>query len=194
MRFTGNAASAADVFPADDYFLACTHVQDKNKEGQPLVSKKGNDMWILEMSVNEGPQKDRKLWHYLVFLPAGAPGHGMTLKTIKAFGIDPEGDIDLLPEHLLNVVVKAKVKVEPGTDEFPEPKNQIARWYTPGELAKPAPIGGEAHPGASDETAGTAQEPDDFDPKKLEKESQSAAAKAAAKTPAPAGKKSLWGK
>lgn len=195
MRFTGNAASDPNsVIPADEYFLCCTHVQDKDKEGNPLKSKKGNDMWVLEMTVHEGPQKDRKLWHYMVFLAAGAPGHGMTLKSIKAFGIDPEGDIDLLPEHLLNVVVKAKVKVDPGTDEYPEPKNAIAKWFTPGELAKPTAVGGEPNPGESTEADpnGTAQEPDEFDPAKMEK--QAAAAKPAPAAPAAPAKKPLWGK
>ncbi len=191
MRYTGNAKSdPSSTYPPGEYFLTCTHVQDKDKEGNPLKSKKGNDMWILELTVAEGEHKDRKQWHYLVFLPPGAPGHGMTLKSLKAFGIDPEGDNDILPEHLLNVTVKVNVKIE--ESEGYDPKNAVAKWFSPGELSKPAPIGGEAHPGASAEDPnGTAQDPDSFDPKELEK--QAAASKPAPTTPAAPAKKPLWG-
>jgi hypothetical protein len=188
MRFTGNAKSDPNaVYPADDYFLTCTHVQDKDKEGNPLKSKKGNDMWVLELTVAEGPHKDRKQWHYLVWLPAGAPGHGMTLKALKAFGIDPEGDNDILPEHLLNVTVKARVGIQ--EQDGYEPKNVVDKWYTPSELAKPAAIA------AAEAAAGTAQAPEDdatsFDPKKLEGQPPAQPAAPAAAAPGP--RKSLWG-
>jgi hypothetical protein len=184
MRFTGNAKSdPSSIYPEGDYFLTCTHIQDKDKDGNPLRSKKGNDMWILELTVAEGPHKDRKQWHYLVWLPAGAAGHGMTLKALKAFGLDPEGDNEILPEHLLNITVKAKVKID-DSGEF-DPKNQVAKWYTPGELAKPAAVQGE-------DPNGSAQEPESFDPKELEKQSVPAKT-ATAVAPAPV-KKALWGK
>ncbi len=182
MKFKGNAKSdTSNVFPEDEYFLTCTHVQDKDKEGNPLKSKAGNDMWILEFSVSEGPQKDRKLWHYLVFIPEGLPGHGMPLKCLKAFGIDPEGETDILPEHLLNVTIKAKVKIEQKDDY--DPANRIAKFFTPDSLMKP---------GATEAEAGSAQEPPEdptsFDPSKLEKKPE-AQAKPAETTP----RKTLWG-
>lgn len=191
MRFKGDQKSDPNsTYPADDYFLTCTHVQDRDKEGNPLKSKKGNDMWVLELTVAEGPHKDRKQWHYLVWLPAGAPGHGMTLKALKAFGIDPEGDNDILPEHLLNVMVKARVGIQESAGF--DPKNVVEKWFTPTDLAKPA-----ASAASREAEAGSAQEPDEatsFDPAKLEKESQAAAAKAAAPAPAAAPKKKgLWG-
>lgn len=181
MRYTGNAASDPNsTFPIGEYFLTCTHVQDKDEEGNDLVSKSGNNMWILEFTVSEGPHKDRKMWHYLVWLKAGKPGHGMTLKSLKAFGIDPEGDNDILPQHLLNVTVKCDVKIDEGDGQF-DPKNVVRKWHNPGELSKPGTV-------ATDEEAGTAQEPDEatsFDPKELEKP---------APKPAPAGaKKNPWG-
>jgi|CXWL01.1.fsa_nt_gi hypothetical protein len=180
MRYTGSAKSdPSSVYPPGEYFLTCTHVQDKDKEGNPLKSKKGNDMWILELTVAEGEHKDRKQWHYLVFLPPGAPGHGMTLKSLKAFGIDPEGDNDILPEHLLNVTVKVNVKIE--ESEGYDPKNAVAKWFNPGELTKPGATQAE-------DPNGTAQEDTSFDPKELEKP---APAKPAA--PAAPAKKPLWG-
>lgn len=188
MKFTGNAKSDPNTtYPADDYFLTCTHVQHLDKDGNALKSKKGNDMWVLELTVAEGPHKDRKQWHYLVWLPAGAPGHGMVLKALKAFGLNPEGENEILPDHLLNVTVKARVKIDEGDGTF-DPKNVVAKWFTPDELAKP---------GAADAEAGSAQEPDEatsFDPKKLE---QPAAKQAVPQGPPPQQaaptKKPLWG-
>lgn len=187
MKFRGSAASdPSSVYPAGDYFLTCTHVQDKDKDGHPLKSKAGNDMWVLELTVAEGEHKDRKQWHYLVWLLAGTPGHGMALKALKAFGIDPEGDNEILPEHLLNVTVKAAVKIQPAEDGY-DAKNVVGKWYVPGELSKPAAP--EGHPGESaevdeHETAG------DFDPAKLEKQLAAVAAKPAQAAPK---KKPLWG-
>lgn len=177
MKFKGNSSSdLSGTFPEGEYYLTCTHVQHLDKDGNPLKSKKGNDMWVLEFTVAEGPHKDRKLWHHLVFIPEGQPGHGMPLKCLKAFGIDPEGENEILPEHLLELTVKAKVKVE-ASDNY-DPANKVARFVTPeGDLRKPAD--------------------GSFDPEKLEKESEPAAAAPAA-TPAPAApaqaaKKPLWG-
>lgn len=198
MRFKGNAASDPNsVYPADDYFLTCTHVQDKDKEGNPLKSKKGNDMWVLELTVAEGPHQNRKQWHYLVWLPAGAPGHGMTLKALKAFGIDPEGDNDIEPNQLLNVTVKAKVDIQESAGY--EPKNVVGKWYVPdGEGTKPGTT-------TTADDAGDAQDPgnaagDSFDPEELEQKktatavaTKPAAAKPAVTKPATA-KKALWGK
>ncbi len=220
MQFKGNAASDPNAcFPADDYFLTCTKVQDKDKNDFPLKSKKGNDMWVLELTVAEGPHKDRKMWHYLVFIPEGLPAHGMALKCLKAFGINPEGENEILPEHLLNVMVKAAVKVDDKQDGF-EPKNQVAKWYMPpeGEATETAAEATEETTTASEpeDPNGTAQEEDSFDPEELERQNQAAiaAAKAAAEklkkppvkpAPAPAkpapakpaptpAKKPLWGK
>lgn len=185
MRFTGSAVSDPNsVYPADDYFLTCTDVQSLDKNGEPLKSKKGNDMWVLEFTVAEGPHKNRKQWEYLVWLPAGSPGHGMTLKALKAFGIDPEGDNDILPEHLLNVTVKAKVKVDESAGY--EPKNTIDKWYMPG--------GEGQKPVTAVDQNGTAQEADSFDPNALENNvpAPTPITKQIAK-PAVA-KKPLWGK
>lgn len=143
MRYRGDQSSdPGGTFPKDDYFLTCTGVQDKDKHGQDLVSSKGNDMWVLEMTVAEGPFQNRKLWHYLVWLAPGAPGHGMTLKALKAFGIDPEGEADYHPNHLLNITVKANVDIQQ-SDGY-EPKNVIKKWYTPEEIRKPGIEEGDA--------------------------------------------------
>jgi len=185
MKFKGNAKSdTSKVFPEGDYFLTCVHVQDKDKEGNDLLSKKGNSMWVLEFAVAEGPHKDRRVFHHLVFIPEGKPGHGMPLGCIKGFGYDPEGDIDIQPAHLKDLTIKAKVKIE--EQDGYEPQNKIARFYKPdGELRKLAAL---AEPGSSSAAPGT-----DFDPKKLEQESATDAGQqgqAPAKAPA---RKPLWG-
>lgn len=181
MKFTGNAKSDPNsCFAVGDRYLTCTYVQYKDEHGKPLKSKANNDMWILELTVAEDPDKNRKMWHYLVWLKAGAGGHGMTLKCLKAFGLDPEGENDIQPDHLLNVTVKAFVKID--ESEGYEPKNVIGKWFSPDELVKPAPFGN-----------GTAQEPEklpvgatDFPPAE-----QQATAKPPVQAPK---KKSLWGK
>ena len=183
MKFRGDGRSdLSGTFPEGEYFLTCTHVQHLDKSEQPLKSKKGNDMWVLEFTVAEGEHKDRKLWHHLVFIPAGAPGHGMPLKCLKAFGIDPEGDTDILPEHLEGLTVKARVKVET-SDEY-DPANKVARFITPeGGLQKPR--GGDTS----------------FDPAELDKQAQPAVQPAPAPQAQPssaqvqpqAAKKPLWG-
>ncbi len=123
MKFHGDSSSdTGSYFPEGEYFLQCTGVQDKDKDGNDLKSQKGNDMWVLEFTVAEGEFKDRKLWHYLVWLPAGVPGHGMALKCLKAFGIDPNGDIEVVPGHLDGLTVKAVVKVEQSDPKY-DPKN-----------------------------------------------------------------------
>ena len=192
MRYRGEASSDPSAcFPKEDYFLTCTNVQDKDKEGNPLKSKKGNDMWILELTVAEGPHKDRKLWHYLVWLLAGAPGHGMTLKCLKAFGIDPEGDNDILPEHLLNLTVKATVGIDDKDSQY-EPKNVIVKWHNPGELKKPGDTSFNTEElekaGQGGQTALASVPPAQAQP-------QAAATPAQAPAPAQAagGKKPLWG-
>lgn len=218
MRFKGNAASDPNAcFPAEEgMFLRCTGVQHLNKDNEDLFSKSGNPMWILEMTVEEGPSKGRKLWHYLVWIPEGKPAHGMVLKALKAFGIDPEGDIEVLPEHLEGTLVKADVKIDNKDPQY-EPKNVIGKWYTPdGSEPTPEAAAEEAAPEdapaeTAEEAAGTAQEPDSFDPAELERQNAAAAAALALKNkktlpptkaapkplpkPAPApAKKPLWGK
>lgn len=176
MRYKGNAESdPGGTFPKDDYFLKCTHVQDKDKEGNDLISSKGNNMWVLEFTVAEGPFANRKMWHYLVWLPEGKPGHGMALRSIHAFGLDPEGENDYNPGHFLNVTVKATVDIDsqPGYS----PKNVIKKWFVPDEVSKPDP------------TEGDAQEPngkvdESFSPKE----------EALASSAPPAKRKAPWGK
>lgn len=201
MRYQGSAASdPGSTFPEGDYYLECTAVQDKDKEGNDKKSKNGNDMWVLELTVKEGEFAGRKVWHYLVWLPAGAPGHGMTLRAIHAFGHDPEGDNDYTPDHFLNVTVKAFVKIDPAKDGY-QASNKIGKWYVPE---------GEAAPTGAD--GGSAAEPEggdtSFEPPAEEKELAAAGAgpktgaRPAAAKPAPAaaakpaaggGKKPLWG-
>lgn len=197
MRFQGDASKAGSTFPEGDYYLKCTAVRTNDKDGNDLKSKKGMDMWVLELTVNEGPYEGRKLWDYLVWFPAEEAGHGMTLRKIHAFGFDPQGDNDYQPEHFKDVVVKAKVVIE-AQDGY-EPSNKVKKWYVPPDAAPTGVDGGSAV-----ETEGGDAS---FEPPAEEKEPVAAGAgpktgaRPAAAKPAPAaakpaavgGKKPLWG-
>ena len=205
MRFTGDAASdPGTTFPEGDYFLKCTAVRSKDKEGNDMKSKAGNFMWALEMTVTEGDYAGRKIFHYLVWLPAGSPGHGMTLRLIHSFGFDPNGDNDYEPEHFLDRTVKVAVKIEPAKDGY-EPKNAIKKWYVPeGEAAAAGVDGGSAAEPAEGAEVDTSFVPDESEgggtavatkpvaaaPRAA---SKPAPAKAAAPKPATPAKKPLWG-
>lgn len=178
------------TFPDGEYFLNCTDVQDTNKDGEELFSKKsGHKQYILEMTVSEGPYKGRKLWHYLTFIPPVAGennGHGMVLKCLKSFGLPFDGDLDfdtdLHPSKFKGQTVRAKVAIEQNDIAY-EPKNVIKRFLVVGDPSRvpPAP-----------EAAG------DFDAEALEKEAQArkapAPAPAKAAAAAPVKSKAPWRK
>jgi len=133
MKFTADPTQdKASTFPDGDYFLTCTDVQSMDKYGKPLRSKKnGYDQYILEMTVSDGPYKNRKLWHYLTFIPA-VPGvnngHGMALRCLHAFGLPYEGEIVVEPDMFIDVTVRAKVAVEQNDAQY-DPKNVIKKFY-----------------------------------------------------------------
>lgn len=128
-------ADKGSTFPAAEYFLTCTDVSSLDKDGNPLRTAKGDEKYILEMTVADGQYKGRKLWHTLPFIPAikgENNGHGMTLKCLKAFGIDIEsGEVDIEPELFMGKTIRAKVKIEPAktvNGKTYDARNQIDRF------------------------------------------------------------------
>lgn len=170
VQFQGDAsADRGSTFPGDDYFLTCVDVQDKDKDGKALKSKKkGYDQFILEMAVAEGqPYANRRLWHYLTFIPAVKGennGHGMALRCLHAFGIPFEGNIDVTPEMFKGVTVRAKVVIEQNDPQY-DPKNVIKKFYITDDqpqqpAAKPAYEPGADEPAPSEQlTRQTEQKP-----------------------------------
>lgn len=109
-------------FPADDYFLTCTDAKERKSK------KSGRDMIEIELAVATGPCEGRRVWHYLTFIEAGSPGHGMTLHCLHAFGLPHDGPIEVSAEQFKGVTVKAKVEIEEASGEY-RAKNVVKDWY-----------------------------------------------------------------
>jgi hypothetical protein len=52
-------------------------------------------MLRLELEIDEGPYKGRKVWTNIVFNPKGDPGHGLTVQALKAFGFEHDGEFNI---------------------------------------------------------------------------------------------------
>lgn len=65
----------------------------KIKEAEEKTSKKGHDMILAKCSpVNEPSFEDVTIWHYVVFIPKGEPGDGISVHFRKAIGVPFGGD------------------------------------------------------------------------------------------------------
>ena len=163
VQYHGDAtADRGSTYPGGDYFLTCVDVQDKDKEGKPLKSKRaGHDQFILEMAVADGPYKGRRLWHYLTFIPAVKGennGHGMALRCLHAFGIPFEGDIDVVPSMFKDVTVRAKVIVEQNDPQY-DPKNAIKKFYISDDQTRKTAEKPPYEPGAEEGQSSNEPEP-----------------------------------
>ncbi len=187
VQYYGDAtADRGSTYPGGDYFLECVDVQDKDKEGNPLKSKKaGHDQFILEMAVADGPYKGRRLWHYLTFIPAVKGennGHGMALRCLHAFGIPFEGNIDVVPKMFMGVTVRAKVIVEQNDPQY-DPKNAIKKFYISDDQAERPAEKPAYEPGA--EPGQSSREPEPS-------EKSTRQAEPAASSPAPRKARAPW--
>ena len=134
------AADAADAYPyapaGEGYFLKVRNAKEE-------VSKKGNSMISKDYVIAEGEFEGIHVFDYLVFIPAGARGHGMAIHQLKAHGLPWEGDVEVSAQDFIDVMVK----VDLGVEEYPigskKMKNVITKFHLP----------------PSDEEMGTAQEP-----------------------------------
>jgi hypothetical protein len=60
----------------------------KIKEAEELKSKKGNDMILVKCKpVNDEQYEDVTIWHYVVFIPKGSPGEGISVNFRKSIGV-----------------------------------------------------------------------------------------------------------
>ena len=143
IAFAGDAeAAAADTnYPyapaGEGYFLKVRNAKEQasKKSGRPMIA--------LEYVIAEGEHEGLHVFNYLVFIEAGAKGHGMTIHALKAHGLPWEGDVEISASDFNDIMVK----VDLGVEEYPEGskkfKNVIKKFHLP----------------PSDEEAGTAQEP-----------------------------------
>jgi hypothetical protein len=95
----------------------------------------------LELTVDAGPFKGRKMWHTLVFVPKGEPGHGLTVQALKAFGLMQAGEtaVSLSFADFKGRTCRAKVIIRPATAEY-KAKNEIPPGgFITGEETKQEP-------------------------------------------------------
>lgn len=63
------------------------------KTAEEKTSSKGHDMILAKCSpVNEPEFEDVTIWHYIVFIPKGEPGEGISVHFRKAIGVAYGGD------------------------------------------------------------------------------------------------------
>lgn len=135
--FAGNkeAADADTNYPyapaGEGYFLKVRNVKEQ-------VSKNsGRNMIALEYIIAEGEYEGLHVFNYLVFIEAGAKGHGMTIHALKAHGLPWEGDVKISAADFQDIMVK----VDLGVEEYPEGskkfKNTIKKFHLPPEAEDP---------------------------------------------------------
>lgn len=91
MPFKHNSAgiSAGSTFPTmpDGWYTF------KIKKAEEQTSKRGHNMILAKCSpVNEPEFEDVTIWHYVVFIPKGEPGDGISVQFRKAIGVAYGGD------------------------------------------------------------------------------------------------------
>lgn len=107
INFRGDATlNEREPLPDGDYFLTVTDTEEKkSKSGRPMIQ--------MELVVCHGEYADKKrVKFWLTFIPAGEPGHGMTLHALHAFGFPHDGQININAKDFEGRTVKAKVASE----------------------------------------------------------------------------------
>lgn len=121
-----------DPIPAGTYDVVI-------EDNQFSMSKSSNKpMWNLKINVINGDYDGRKLFEILSFSEKALPGTKARLAVLAPNLL--EGDFTVNdPETVASLIGKrasVKVAIGKGTDEYPDPRNVIKRWYQPtGEAA-----------------------------------------------------------
>jgi hypothetical protein len=122
INLTANAAEESGSYepvPEGEYVLTVIKVTDK-------TTSTGRDMVNLELAVDEGPYRDRKVWTNVTFIPAGEPGHGLMVQALKAFGLPFDGELDFDTSEFEGRTCRAKLVIEPYTDKEGKTKKKNA--------------------------------------------------------------------
>jgi hypothetical protein len=98
-------AGGTGPFPEGEYTLAVTGVEDKE-------TQTGRNMVKMELTVETGSQKGRKMWHNLTFIPEGDKGHGFTVRALHALGLKFDGNLDFDTQEFVGRAFKANVGIE----------------------------------------------------------------------------------
>ena len=135
INMTADADSIRHFSPAPDGTYVLQVVDKKDQ-----ASKKGDPQVILEMEIAEGPHMGRKVWHCLTFIPRGqekqaAPGHGMALHALHAFGLPYNGELNFDSEELIGRTARVNLGTEMYTNKegVQRHKNVILEFLTDDE-------------------------------------------------------------
>ena len=107
-------------FPPDRYLLRVL----EEKSGMTKESHRVKTDLTLE--VDEGPYKGRKMWTTWTAIPAGEPGHGLTVQALHAFGLEYDGDLDFDTADFVDRVCEASVEIQAYTDNKGNPRKKNA--------------------------------------------------------------------
>jgi hypothetical protein len=113
INMTANAAEESGSYepvPEGEYVLTVLKVTDKE-------TSTGRDMVNLELAIDEGPYRGRKVWTNITFIPAGEAGHGLMVQALKAFGLPHDGTLDFDTSEFEGRTCRAKLVVEGYTDQ-----------------------------------------------------------------------------
>lgn len=101
-----------------------------------MPSKKGNDMFTLQLSIFDGEGGQRKIFDYIAL--SSNFGERKLRRAAEACGlIDVYTSGELKHYTFMGATGKAKVKQQEGTEAYPLPKNVVAD-YLPRDDAEPA--------------------------------------------------------
>lgn len=106
-------------------------------------------MISLDLEIDEGPYKGRKVWTNIVFNPKGDPGHGLTVQALKAFGFPHDGQFTIdTDDWNTDRTCRAKLETESYFSEKHQKdmdKNVIPTggFITDGEKPAPRPKGAQ---------------------------------------------------
>ena len=102
----------------------------------------------LTLVVDGDKYDGRKLWHTLVWIPKGEPGHGFTVAALKAMGMPFDGSLDFDDEELRGRTFYAEVGIETYTakDGKEKTKNIVSKFVTGDKVITKGPEKDEEEP------------------------------------------------
>jgi hypothetical protein len=132
-----DATGGFQPLPEGEYRLV---IQD----AEEMKSKKGQDMVKVTLAVIEHEKLDGKtLFHYVVFIPAGDKGDGMSVHFRKCIGMPYGGDDEVDASKWVGKKLRAFLKIEE--------RDYQGKHYTGNKVAEVLPYGKDFPPVETDE-------------------------------------------
>lgn len=112
-QYSADGSQAKDagprVLPEGDYEFRINEVPKHS------ITTTNRNMLTFKFTVDNGEFQGKTVRFNLVFIPKGESSHSMTVKALKAFGMEYDGILHIEPEDFLDRVVRAHVKLKPET-------------------------------------------------------------------------------